>query len=103
MCSSSDIRDGGLSLEKEGLCFARVVVAAVAAAAARAVTRYGPRNAPDTESVLILHGALPTPATGVTHSPDRAVQAHPKVDERRCRRASAIAAWDYALRQEFGG
>src|SRR4029450_10211069 len=83
-----------------------LLVAALTAAAARAVTPLRPApTPPDTESVLILHGAFNYPGYWWDHT-DRtvAVQAHPGVDEESLAAVhQAIADWDYALRQEFGG
>ena len=83
-----------------------LLVAAVAAAAARAVTPLRPApTPPDTESVLILHGAFTYPGYWWDHTDlTVAVQAHPNVDEESLAGVhQAIADWDYALRQEFGG
>jgi hypothetical protein len=82
------------------------LVAAVPAAAARAVTPLRPApTPPDTESVLILHGAFTYPGYWWDHTDlTVAVQAHPNVDEESLAAVhQAIADWDYALRQEFGG
>ena len=59
----------------------------------------------DTESVLILHGAFNYPGYWWDHTNlTVAVQAHPKVNEQSLAAVhQAIADWDYALRQEFGG
>jgi len=83
-----------------------LLVAALAAAAARAVTPLRPApTPPDTESVLILHGAFNYPGYWWDHTDlTVAVQAHPNVDEASLAAVhQAIADWDYALRQEFGG
>ena len=60
---------------------------------------------PDTESVLILHGAFNYPGYWWDHTNlTVAVQAHPNVDEESLAAVhQAIADWDFALRQEFGG
>jgi hypothetical protein len=83
-----------------------LLVAAVAAAAATAVTPLRPApSPPDTESVLILHGAFNYPGYWWAHTDlTVAVQAHPIVDEESLAAVhQAIADWDYAPRQEFGG
>ena len=83
-----------------------LLVAAVTAPAAKAVTPLRPApTPPDTESVLILHGAFNYPGYWWDHTDlTVAVQAHPKVDEESLAAVhQAIADWDYALRQEFGG
>ena len=60
---------------------------------------------PDTQSVLILHGAFTYPGYWRDHTElTVAVQAHPNVDEESLAAVhQAIDDWDYALRQEFGG
>jgi hypothetical protein len=60
---------------------------------------------PDTESVLILHGAFTYPGYWWDHTElTAAVQAHPNVDAASLEAVrEAIADWDAALRQEFGG
>jgi hypothetical protein len=60
---------------------------------------------PDTDSVLILHGAFNYPGYWWDHTDlTVAVQAHPNVDEASLTAVhQAIADWDYALQQEFGG
>ena len=83
-----------------------LLVAGVAAAAARAVTPLRPApTPPDTESVLILHGAFNTAGYWWDHTElTVAVQAHPGVDDASLAAVhQAIADWDFALRQEFGG
>jgi hypothetical protein len=83
-----------------------LLVAAVAAAAAQAVTPLRPAPTPaDTESVLILHGAFNYPGYWWDHTElTVAVQAHPNVDEASLDAVhQAIADWDFALQQEFGG
>src|SRR5678816_1770038 len=83
-----------------------LVVAAVTAAAAIAVTPLRPApTPPDTESVLILHGAFNYPGYWWDHTDlTVAVQAHPSVDEASLAAVrQAIADWNFALRQEFGG
>jgi hypothetical protein len=66
--------------------------------------RPGPTPA-DTESVLILHGAFTYPGYWWDHTDlTVAVQAHPNIGEESLAAVrQAIADWDYALRQEFGG
>jgi hypothetical protein len=98
-------RRAGMKTKVPLLMFA-LLVAAVAAAAARAVTPLRPApTPPDTESVLILHGAFNYPGYWWDHTDlTVAVQAHPNVDEESLSAVhQAIADWDYALRQEFGG
>ena len=83
-----------------------LLVAAVTAAPAGAVTPLRPApTPPDTDSVLILHGAFNYPGYWWDHTDlTVAVQAHPNVDEESLTAVhQAIADWDYALRQEFGG
>src|ERR687894_2158674 len=83
-----------------------LLVTAVTAPAAQAVTPLRPApTPPDTESVLILHGAYNYPGYWWDHTDlTVAVQAHPKVDEESLAAVhQAIADWDSALRQEFGG
>ena len=82
------------------------LVAAIAAPAAKAVTPLRPApTPPDTESVLILHGAFNYPGYWWDHTDlTVAVQAHPNVDDESLAAVhQAIADWDFALRQEFGG
>ena len=59
---------------------------------------------PDTDSVLILHGAFNYPGYWWDHTDlTVAVQAHPNIDQESLAAVHrAIADWDYALRQEFG-
>ena len=59
----------------------------------------------DTDSVLLLHGAFTYPGYWWDHTElTVAVQAHPGVDEASLAAVrQAIADWDFALRQEFGG
>ena len=83
-----------------------LLVAAATAAAAKAVTPLRPApTPPDTDSVLILHGAFNVAGYWWNHTDlTVAVQAHPNVDEESLVAVhQAIADWDYALRQEFGG
>ena len=83
-----------------------VLAAVTAAPRAGAVTPLRPAPTPgDTDSVLILHGAFTDPGYWWDHTDlTVAVQAHPKVDEASLAAVHpAIADWDYALRQEFGG
>jgi hypothetical protein len=83
-----------------------LLVAVISAAAARAVTPLRPApTPPDTESVLILHGAFNYPGYWWDHTElTVAVQAHPNVDEASLAAVhQAITDWDSALRQEFGG
>ena len=82
-----------------------LLVAAVTALLLRAVTPLRPApTPPDTESVLILHGAFNYPGYWWDTDLTVAVQAHPSVDEESLAAVhQAIADWDYALRQEFGG
>ena len=85
---------------------AMLVAAVTAPAAEAAVTPLRPApTPPDTDSVLILHGAYNYPGYWWDHTNlTVAVQAHPKVDEASLDAVhQAIADWDYALRQEFGG
>jgi hypothetical protein len=83
-----------------------LLVTAVTAPAAKAVTplRTAP-TPPDTESVLILHGAFNSPGYWWDHTDlTVAAQAHPNVDEASLAAVhQAIADWDAALQQEFGG
>ena len=82
------------------------LVAAATAAAARAVTPLQPApTPPDTESVLILHGAFTYPGYWWDHTElTAAVQAHPNVDGASLTAVhQAIADWNSALQQEFGG
>jgi hypothetical protein len=98
---------GGLSMKKTVLLvLLALLVAAVTAPAVRAVTPLRPApTPPDTESVLILHGAFNDPGYWWDHTDlTVAVQAHPNVDEESVAAVhQAIADWDHALRQEFGG
>src|SRR5688500_6670260 len=83
-----------------------LLVAAVTAPAAEAVTPLRPAPTPqDTDSVLILHGAFNYPGYWWDHTNlTVAVQAHPSVDADSLAAVhQAIADWDFALRQEFGG
>jgi hypothetical protein len=83
-----------------------LLVAAVTAAPAGAVTPLRPApTPPDTDSVLILHGAFNYPGYWWDHTDlTVAVQAHPNIDQESLAAVhQAIADWDYALRQEFGG
>ncbi len=83
-----------------------LLVAAVTAAVARAVTPLRPApTPPDTESVLILHGAFNYPGYWWDHTDlTVAVQAHPNVDEESLAAVhQAIADWDYALQQDSAG
>ena len=83
-----------------------LLLAAVTAAPAGAVTPLRPAPTPaDTESVLVLHGAFNVPGYWWDHTDlTVAVQAHPNVDEASLAVVhQAIADWDFALRQEFGG
>ncbi len=83
-----------------------LLVAAMTASAAHAVTPLRPAPTPaDTESVLILHGAFNYPGYWWDHTNlTVAVQAHPNVDAASLEAVhQAIADWDFALRQEFGG
>ena len=59
----------------------------------------------DTDSVLLLHGAFTYPGYWWDHTDlTVAVQAHPNVDEDSLAAVrQAIADWDFALRQAFGG
>ena len=93
-------------MKKVLLVLLALLVAAVTAPAAKAVTPLRPApTPPDTESVLILHGAFNYPGYWWDHTDlTVAVQAHPNVDEESLAAVhQAIADWDYALRQEFGG
>ena len=88
------------------LLLVALVVAAVTVAAAKAVTPLRPAPTPaDTENILILHGAFTYPGYWWDHTHlTVAVQAHPKVDAASLTAVhQAIADWDSALRQEFGG
>lgn len=91
------------------LLFSLLLLALPLAAAARPAQAVAPlRPAPtpqDTESVPILHGAFTYPGYWWDHTQlTVAVQAHPQVDaESPAAVRQAIADWDYALRQEFGG
>ena len=83
-----------------------LLLAAVTAPAAKAVTPLRPApTPPDTESVLILHGAYNYPGYWWDHTDlTVAVQAHPNVDEESLAAVhQAIADWDYALQQELAG
>ena len=83
-----------------------LLVPAVTAGAAQAVTPIRPAPTPaDTDSVLILHGAFNVPGYWWDHTDlTVAVQAHPNADEESVEAVhQAIADWDVALRQEFGG
>jgi hypothetical protein len=83
-----------------------LLVAAITAAPAGAVTPLRPApTPPDTDSVLILHGAFNYPGYWWDHTNlTVAVQAHPSVDADSLAAVhQAIADWDFALRQEFGG
>jgi hypothetical protein len=83
-----------------------LVVAGFAAAAAKAVTPLRPAPTPaDTDSVLLLKGAFNVAGYWWDHTDlTVAVQAQPGVDaESLAAVRQAIADWDYALRQEFGG
>ena len=83
-----------------------LLVAAVTAGAAKAVTPLRPApTPPDTESLLILHGAFNYPGYWWDHTDlTVAVQAHPNADEESVEAVhQAIADWDFALRQEFDG
>jgi hypothetical protein len=77
-----------------------------AAAPAQVVDPLRPAPTPeDTDSVLLLHGAFTYPGYWWDHTHlTVAVQAHPKVGEESLAAVrQAIADWDSALRQEFGG
>ena len=83
-----------------------LLVSATAANAAQAVTPLRPAPTPaNTDSLLILHGAFNYPGYWWDHTNlTVAVQAHPNVDEASLAAVhQAIADWDFALRQEFGG
>jgi Matrixin len=83
-----------------------LLVATVTAAAAKAVTPIRPAPTPaDTENVLILHGAFNVAGYWWDHADlTVAVQAQPNVDADSLAAVhQAIADWDFALRQEFGG
>ena len=83
-----------------------LLVAAIMAAPASAVTPLRPAPTPaDTDSVLILHGAFNYPGYWWDHTNlTVAVQPHPNVDAASLAAVhQAIADWDFALRQEFGG
>jgi predicted Zn-dependent protease len=83
-----------------------LLVVAVAAAPAGAVTPLRPApTPPDTESVQIIQGASNSPGYWWDHTDlTVAVQAHPNVDEESLAAVhQAIADWNYALQQEFGG
>jgi len=94
-------------MKKRVLAFvAAGLVAAVTAGAASAVTpiRISPTTA-DTDSVLILHGAFNYPGYWWDHTHlTAAVQPNPQADPASVAAVrQAIADWDFALRQEFGG
>ena len=77
-----------------------------AAGPAQVVDPLRPAPTPeDTDSVLLLHGAFTYPGYWWDHTQlTVAVQAHPKVGEESLAAVrQAIADWDSALRQEFGG
>ena len=77
-----------------------------AAAPAQVVEPLRPAPTPeDTDSVLLLHGAFTYPGYWWDHTHlTVAVQAHPKVEQESLAAVrQAIADWDSALRQEFGG
>jgi hypothetical protein len=79
-----------------------LIVPAVTAGAAQAVTPLRPAPTPaDTESLLILHGAFNYPGYWWDHTHlTVAVQAHPNADEESVAAVhQAIADWDFALRQ----
>src|SRR4029453_2930502 len=79
-----DARVGGPSMKKTRLVLLlALVVAAVTAAPAGAGTPLRPApTPPDTDSVLILHGAFNVPGYWWDHTDlTMAVQAHPNVDE----------------------
>jgi hypothetical protein len=84
-----------------------MLVASVGAAQAQAqVSPLRPApTPPDTESVLILHGAFTYPGYWWDHTDlTVAVQAHPNVEEESLAAVrQAIADWDYALRWAFDG
>ena len=83
-----------------------VLPLAAAAAPAQVVDPLRPEATPeDTDSVLLLHGAFTYPGYWWDHTNlTVAVQAHPKVEEDSLAAVrQAIADWDSALRQEFGG
>ena len=83
-----------------------VLPLAAAAAPAQVVDPLRPEATPDdTDSVLLLHGAFTYPGYWWDHTNlTVAVQAHPRVEEDSLAAVrQAIADWDYALRQEFGG
>ena len=83
-----------------------LLVAAVTAAPAGAVTPLRPApTPPDTDSVLILHGAFNVRGYWWDHTDlTVAVQAHPNVDEASLAAVrQAIADWNFALQQEFNG
>ena len=91
---------------KKKVLLLALLVSAVAAAPASTATPLRPApTPPDTESVLILHGAFTYPGYWWDHTDlTVAVQAHPNVDEESLAAVhQAIADWDYALRQEFDG
>jgi hypothetical protein len=82
------------------------LVVAVTAGAANAVTPLRPAPTPaDTDELLILHGAFNYPGYWWDHTDlTVAVQPHPNADEASVEAVhQAIADWDFALRQEFGG
>ena len=85
---------------------ALLVVLGTAGGASAQVTPLTVEPTPaDTDSVLLLHGAFTYPGYWWDHTElTAAVQAHPKVSAglARCR-ASAIADWNAALEEEFGG
>src|SRR5512134_1933088 len=77
-----------------------------AAAPAQVVEPLRPAPTPeDTDSVLLLHGAFTYPGYWWDHTHlTVAVQAHPNVSEESLAAVrQAIADWDFALQQEFGG
>ena len=80
-----------------------LLVAAVTAAPAGAVTPLRPApTPPDTDSVHPPR-RVQLPATGGTTDLTVAVQAHPNIDQASLAAVhQAIADWDSALRQEFG-
>jgi hypothetical protein len=83
-----------------------VLPVAAAGAPSQVVEPLRPAPTPaDTDSVLLLHGAFTYPGYWWDHTDlTVAVQAHPKVDEESLAAVrQAIADWDAALRQEFGG
>ena len=83
-----------------------MLVVAVTAGAANAVTPLRPApTPPDTDELLILHGAFNYPGYWWDHTDlTAAVQAHPNADPASVEAVhQAIADWDFALGQEFGG